>query len=608
MKHRAPDVQVRTVTGRHRDAAGQPAGPARTRHRRAMALVVGLGIVGSTVIAVVSGVAGNGPAKAAAAATPAVGDTVGAAAAPATAEMGAEIGVGVAATPPVDTEIAPTVPGTPVAAADTSARRPGCPLDGGSLTVAAAPAVGAVIRRLLDAGALVPAGCTVALTLVEPADLLDSLADPNTAPAVWIPDSSLWFERATEQGIEITGITTSLATTPVVMALTATAASQLAADGHPSLDAVLRTRTTPNPVRVGLPDPARSAIGALAVVDLQRTLDGAADRGAALTWALRSTPTGTDLGPAALTDGLLVATTEQAVRAAAVEGPAPVTIGAPTPSTLDHPFAVLGDDPQVATVAAALLAELQSPSARQALLNNGFRLPDGAGKPADGAVAAALREYAVANAPSRMLAVIDTSGSMAAAVPGTSGATRLNLAKEAAQRGLSLYDDDSEIGIWIFSRHLDGVVDHRELVAIDPLAATVDAVSVRDRVASALASISVVPDGDTGLYDTTLAAIRAVRDGWVPGRINSVLLLTDGVNDDRGSIDLPTLLATIAAENDPARPVPVIAIGFGPDTDTDALGAITAATGGATYVADDPRQIGEIFLDAVGRRSCRPGC
>jgi secreted protein with Ig-like and vWFA domain len=99
-----------------------------------------------------------------------------------------------------------------------------------------------------------------------------------------------------------------------------------------------------------------------------------------------------------------------------------------------------------------------------------------------------------------------------------------------------------------------------------------------------------------------------VRAGYDPDRVNVVLLLTDGMNDDVNSITMDQLLSTLAAEQDPARPVPVISIAFGPDSDVAALQQISRATGGATYLSQDPRQIGEIFLDAVGQRLCRPSC
>ena len=105
-----------------------------------------------------------------------------------------------------------------------------------------------------------------------------------------------------------------------------------------------------------------------------------------------------------------------------------------------------------------------------------------------------------------------------------------------------------------------------------------------------------------------LDAVRTMRASYDPARVNAVLVLTDGMNDDQGSISLDGLLSTLTAEQDPNRPVPVISIAFGPDSDVEALSQISRATGGAAYESKDPRQIGEIFLDAVGQRLCRPSC
>ena len=214
----------------------------------------------------------------------------------------------------------------------------------------------------------------------------------------------------------------------------------------------------------------------------------------------------------------------------------------------------------------------------------------------------------LSNEPSRLLAVMDVSGSMAGVVPGSGGATRMDLARAAATRGLGLYPDSSEIGLWMFSRKIDGDADYRQVVPVAQLSTETNGVTGQQQIAGALQQIQVVPDGGTGLYDTTLAAVRTLQRSWDPNRVNTVLLLTDGQNDDQGSITLDQLLSTLRAEQDPTRPIQVIAIGFGPDTDTAALTAITSATGGATYVSTDPRDIGEIFLDAVGRRLCAPNC
>jgi secreted protein with Ig-like and vWFA domain len=109
-------------------------------------------------------------------------------------------------------------------------------------------------------------------------------------------------------------------------------------------------------------------------------------------------------------------------------------------------------------------------------------------------------------------------------------------------------------------------------------------------------------DGGTGLYDTTLAAVRTVQDEYDARAINSVILLTDGENDDPGSLTLGELVSTIERERDPARPIQVIAIGMGPDADANALKRIAGATGGESYVARDPDDIAEVFIDAMLRR------
>lgn len=68
------------------------------------------------------------------------------------------------------------------------------------------------------------------------------------------------------------------------------------------------------------------------------------------------------------------------------------------------------------------------------------------------------------------------------------------------------------------------------------------------------------------------------------------------------------LLAELERIQDPAKPVPVIAIGYGPDTDQDALEQIAAATDGAAYQALEPTDISTVLVDAVTQRGCRPYC
>jgi secreted protein with Ig-like and vWFA domain len=91
---------------------------------------------------------------------------------------------------------------------------------------------------------------------------------------------------------------------------------------------------------------------------------------------------------------------------------------------------------------------------------------------------------------------------------------------------------------------------------------------------------------------------------YAPGRVNSVILLTDGRNEDANGISLEHLLARIAALKDPNKPVVIVTVGMGRGVDTAALMAVSAVTGGKTYVAQDPQDIRQVFIDALLSRDC----
>jgi len=203
---------------------------------------------------------------------------------------------------------------------------------------------------------------------------------------------------------------------------------------------------------------------------------------------------------------------------------------------------------------------------------------------------------------SRILAVVDVSSSMAEQVPG-SGLTRLGVTVEAASAGLSLLPARSEAGLWEFSTDLGPDRDYRELVPIGPVAG-----GHATALAKNLAGLRPIPNGSTGLYDTVLAAVRRVQSGYDPTKTNAVVLLTDGANQDPQGLELTELLDRLRAEEHPSRPVPVISVAYGPDSDAGSLRAISDVTGGATYVSADPRRIRSVLLDAIGQRLCRPDC
>jgi hypothetical protein len=82
--------------------------------------------------------------------------------------------------------------------------------------------------------------------------------------------------------------------------------------------------------------------------------------------------------------------------------------------------------------------------------------------------------------------------------------------------------------------------------------------------------------------------------------------MTDGRNEDSDGIDLDTLLADLRALQDPRRPLPLIAIGIGPDASLDELTTMATATGGRAFTAPDPTALPTIFYTALSSMLCQP--
>jgi phosphoribosyl 1,2-cyclic phosphodiesterase len=80
------------------------------------------------------------------------------------------------------------------------------------------------------------------------------------------------------------------------------------------------------------------------------------------------------------------------------------------------------------------------------------------------------------------------------------------------------------------------------------------------------------------------------------------MLFTDGKNDDPGSLSLDQAVRALEALRDPARPVRIIALGMGPDVDDTELAKLAQATGGRSYVAKNPGELKEVFINALENR------
>ncbi len=241
-----------------------------------------------------------------------------------------------------------------------------------------------------------------------------------------------------------------------------------------------------------------------------------------------------------------------------------------------------------------------------------FRGPDGApGEQGVGKVqpiqvgakdaAELLQRWVTLALPMRSLAVVDVSGSMDFPAGQT---TRMGLTTQAATAGLSLFQDNAAIGLWAFSQADDGLLgaDYRQLQPTRRLDEDAGGATQRELLAAEFDTMDELVGGGTSLYDTTLAAYESAVESYDPTAVNSVLLLTDGANDDPDSLTQQELIAGLRKAVDPERPVRIITLGITNDADADALEAISEATGGQSYLARSPNDIGKVFADAIAAR------
>ncbi len=495
-----------------------------------------------------------------------------------------------------------------------------------TVAVTVAPELAGLTEDLLsDPDALGADGCVTAeVTAQQPLQTAGDLSalGSDELPDVWVPDSSLWFPRVGEADISPGS---SMATSPVVLAASSAVAD---AEGWTATPPTWAAALTGGQA-VAMPDIASSA-EALAALAALRTSVGDGEQGdTAVVEAVLAADRAAGGASSALetagqgsADAPIVPVTEQAVYAAHAENASSALVavypsgGSPV---LDYPVtrvgAPTGDQSRAVD---SVVAVLTSDAARTAAGEAGFRDADGTAPPAAGEQSGITEEapeqvaldptevqglfarLAALAAPSRLLAVVDVSASMEAPV---NGGTRATLARDAAKSALALIPGRSAIGLWVFARELEGGLDWQELVPTRALDTEIDGRTQRDVLQEQADSFpSRLSPGGTGLYDTVLAAVRKARVDFDPVAVNTVVVITDGTDEDDGSIGLEPLLQTLAAEADPGRPVQVVGIALGPDADLSALQQISQATGGDAYSAVDENDLQTVLFDALRQR------
>ncbi|MFD6394337.1 VWA domain-containing protein [Nocardia sp. NPDC060259] len=414
-------------------------------------------------------------------------------------------------------------------------------------------------------------------------------------PGLWIADSSRSIELVRVPGL-IEGTPASIATSPIVLAVPdalrqALEQHQIAWSDLPrlqqgSLDELGLSGW--GGLRMALPDgdattAAAASIGA-AVSGTEPLTEQAAGSGqvvAAISGLAADAQVPADLVSAmgAITadptadEVHAVAATAQQLGTGGLTAFRPVG----TAPLADYPAALLSGpwvDKTQNLIASRFIDFLRAPEQAGALATEGFGPAIGSA-PANPDKAALQKVQATLANPVlgvNATVLLDVSSSMGTAEGST---TRLANAGAALASTLTVMPPDFGLGLWTFGKNLDGTTPYQVQVPTDLLTDT-----QRNAVGSAVTTTKASQSTTDQAYPSLLAAYRAAVAAYSPGRTNSILVITDGPDDD-SSLTGSALVAEITAATKSDKPVriDVVVVG-GPGTQT--LQTLAQQTGG-TY-------------------------
>lgn len=201
----------------------------------------------------------------------------------------------------------------------------------------------------------------------------------------------------------------------------------------------------------------------------------------------------------------------------------------------------------------------------------------------------------------RVMLVLDVSGSMKdPADPSDSGSeTKLGLAQRAAVESLDEFKGSDDVGLRVFTTGLGPNQDQNflDLLELQPMSTNRE--SLANKINDQL------PLNATPLYEATATAYDQMVADYDPTRINAIVLLTDGQNDDGDRSDddqqLQALLTKLreGTNGELAKPIRIFPIAYGQGADLDVLEQIAEATNAAAYDASDPATITKVFTAVV---------
>ena len=461
------------------------------------------------------------------------------------------------------------------------------------------------------------------------AELSGPAGSATDLPDAWLPDASAWLDvaRRTEDGAKRLGQTPeSIATSPLVIAVNA---EKAAAEGWPTTQPNWETLMAAPTSKwsLGIPDPAESTAGLATVMSVGRQSEEIATLGRRL-----ELPSTAETSPAQIVaDGDLDAmpTAEYDVaRVAEAGGDVVASYDSALGGALDFPL--IGITPDSAIVSDQVAADFEllkealvAPSTQEVLSATGLRSVDGVlapkyvsadGAPVNGVIADetaaplsvrpkrvkdALATWSLVGRRSRLLVLLDVSGSMEQTLPGGEK-RKIDLARNSLQELIDASAPDSDLGLWTFTT--GGAADGtKRIVDVGALSDDIGGQTRRDRLSEVVDGLEPVPGGGTPLHRAVLAAYASALDDYADGRYNAVVVVTDGKDEDDTQTPIPAdqMLDQLRRQFDESHPVEIIGLAYGADVDFDVLRQMADVTGGAAYQGLTQKKVTKMLSDAL---------
>ncbi len=507
-------------------------------------------------------------------------------------------------------------------------------------------------KNAVSAGRCVQVQVDEADSATEAAQIDGQAARQGAAVDAWIPDSSLWVDvtRTYPVGAQVVQSTgKSVARSPLMLVTThAVAAETNVFTAPPGWDLLLPSAYGGPPasmdISVDLPDPSTSASGLASLIQVSRQLgDSATARTAVTQFALGVQDTENfDSAPAL---AQFVATTqppfdrkaitvasEQAVLAYDRANPKTLPLDAvyatstnaalDTPE-LDYPYVLTSSVPAELRAATKFGNYLETSYAQSVIRSFGFRSANGQPDAMSASAGLSAQPMQLASAASateaaenlqvwqrlglgfRDLVLQDVSPAMNQP-SGLGTLTLEQLLTQTASKGLGLFPDSTQMGVWEIGRPSSSSPLYDAVVPIGPLTANVGLLNRRAQIEQ-IDATATTSTGTLALYNSILAAYQDMTKSYAPRYVNAVIVLTSGVDSARGDISVSSLVAQLQKLYNANRKVEVIALMFGSQGNFQALQEVAGATGGAAFKVTNPAEIGQVFVQAMSQRMCNQG-